>query len=331
MSKVKSQIEKIQYIEDLPVFKIQKNSKLDRHVCYEIHKMLGTLLRNNKYPNFFPGPQPVSIERKHFDTLTSQKYMVCEKTDGVRHGLLLTTYAGTKICVLITRALDCYISQVKFAAGYYDGTLLDTELVKHNDGRWNVAVYDCMYVKNKDIKPFDLDQRIDIAKSVVGSILRMSKDPFNVYVKTMHPLSDIRKLFDKTHDYKTDGLVFTPVADPIKIGTHDTLFKWKPREKITIDFLVKKRENGWGLYIQDKGRLLFETIIYPGEVSADWEKILNVDDTIVECEFLDKCVPQRWRPVNTRFDKSHPNNKITFYNTLRNITENIKKNEFLFT
>ena len=27
MSKVKSQIEKIQYIEDLPVFKIQKNSK----------------------------------------------------------------------------------------------------------------------------------------------------------------------------------------------------------------------------------------------------------------------------------------------------------------
>jgi len=37
-----------------------------------------------------------------------------------------------------------------------------------------------------------------------------------------------------------DGLIFTPINEPIRIGTHETMFKWKPRNKNTIDFLVKK-------------------------------------------------------------------------------------------
>ena len=43
-----------------------------------------------------------------------------------------------------------------------------------------------------------------------------------------------------TVQQKIDGLVFTPVYDPIRLGTHETMFKWKPLEKNTVDFLMKR-------------------------------------------------------------------------------------------
>ena len=39
---------------------------------------------------------------------------------------------------------------------------------------------------------------------------------------------------------EVDGLVFTPINEPIRIGTHETMFKWKPQAKNTVDFLMKK-------------------------------------------------------------------------------------------
>ena len=47
-------------------------------------------------PNWFPGPQPISIERKHFRVLKSQPYVVCEKTDGVRHMLCSFEFEGKR-------------------------------------------------------------------------------------------------------------------------------------------------------------------------------------------------------------------------------------------
>ena len=53
-------------------------------------------------PTRFPGPQPVSIERRHFPLLKRQLYLVCEKTDGVRH-LLASTDEGV---FLVNRAFS---------------------------------------------------------------------------------------------------------------------------------------------------------------------------------------------------------------------------------
>jgi hypothetical protein len=323
---VKEQVNKVEYLDGLTLHHVIRGSPLHVHICSELHRMLGTV-KNGTSPPFFPGPQPISIERKHFKTLKNNKYMVCEKTDGVRHGVMMTTYGSSKVLCIINRALEAYVVQIRLDSSYYAGTLLDSEVVRHNDGRWCIAIYDAMFFKNKNIGPLDLTARLLIASTVCGKITKMKKDPFSVYVKSMFPLCDIRQLFEKDHVCHTDGLIFTPIDDPIRVGTHNTMFKWKPLEMNTIDFLAQRRRGGWGLYVQERGNLVFESMLKTQTVHRDWHPILNQEGVIVECKLVDNV----WYPNNTRTDKTHPNNRHTYYRTLVNIQEDIKADEFIFT
>ena len=190
----------------------------------------------------FPGPQPVSIERRHFCLLKRQPYLVCEKTDGVRH-LLVSTPDGT--VALVNRAF--LIEPVKIRIP--KDTLLDGELVKAKSGRMLFMVYDAVRVKGEDLMKAPLDQRLEKARAVVKGIIKTAGAPFEVRVKTMWPLgAPIPDL--NSFEYETDGLVFTPTNEPIRMGTHETMFKWKPRERITIDFDLR---NGCELFVQDRG------------------------------------------------------------------------------
>jgi hypothetical protein len=53
------------------------------------------------------------------------------------------------------------------------------------------------------------------------------------------------------------------------------------------------------------------------------------EGAIVECDFVDDGKRMWWRPLKRRMDKTHPNNRRTFYRTIVNIKEDIKIEEFL--
>ena len=256
--------------------------------------------------NWFPGPQPVSIERRHFPLLKKSEYLVCEKTDGVRHLLVAFEDAGEKKVALVNRS---------FAATYHKytlpkDTLLDGELVtRQSDNRTIFLVHDAVMIRGESLIDLPLTERLEKARALCRTIL--SKTPFVTTVKTMYPLADINKL--EPGPYVTDGLIFTPVHEPIRTGTHETLFKWKPREHITIDFLIQSNRD---LYIQERGRLILET-------SLAHEQALP-DGTIVECDYG----PVGWRVVKVRTDKTYPNNRRTFLRTIVNLREDIQVKEF---
>ena len=50
---------------------------------------------------------------------------------------------------------------------------------------------------------------------------------------------------------------------------------------------------------------------------------------IVECKYITDDTPMWWMPILERTDKTHPNNRRTFYRTLVNIKEDIKMSDFL--
>ena len=260
-------------------------------------------------PSRFPGPQPVSIERRHFPLLTQQPYLVCEKTDGVRY-LLASTEDGV---FLVNRAFE--VSKVQGVRIPKD-TLLDGELVRTRTGKTLFLVFDAVCVRGEDLKSLSLDTRLEKARGVTKGIIKTSSASFEVRVKAMTPLgSPIPDL--NYFEYETDGLVFTPVQEPIRTGTHETMFKWKPHDRITVDFELKL---GMDLYVQDRGIPYKESCLHLQNRRPDL-----ADGTIVECGHGEL----GWFVEKVRTDKTYANNRRTYFRTCVNLREHIQLSEFM--
>ena len=295
--------------------------KSDSPLYHEALKCFYGAWGTDKAP-VFPGPQPISIERKHFPTLKRNKYVVCEKSDGVRTALMAFVFGTKKVTLLINRALRMTYVSLNLPKTAHQGTLVDCELIDKT-----LMVYDGVWVSGQDLKPKNLTERMEVVDLFVKGILRMAKDPVRIKIKQMVPLGDLDDYYRNvipTLPYETDGLIFTPVNEPVKLGTHNTMFKWKPRDMNTIDFQVKWHGSKCGLYVQEKGRLIFESDVPNPEPFMDMLK----EDTIVECAYITDEYPMWWKPVGVRADKTYPNSRFTFYRTLVNIKEDIQWNEF---
>ena len=304
------------------------SNPLFKYVVQFIHAKWGS-------KEYFPGPQPISIEHKHFPVLKGAEYLVCEKTDGERYMMVALTYEGKRKCVFVNRAFNMFEVPINLKKSAYDGTILDGELYEDT-----LMVYDAVWVNGESVWNRNLNERLDAARSVMKSIIYMKSDQYRLKCKTFHQMRDFGKFMDEylpTVQQKIDGLVFTPVNEPIRIGTHETMFKWKPQEKNTVDFLMKREPSretpgfkpgapAWRLYVQEKGKLFFESEIPFNRMDDEpWFE----DGAIVECKYITWGSPMWWRPIKRRTDKTYPNNRRTFYRTIVNIKENIQMKEFL--
>jgi len=171
------------------------------------------------------------------------------------------------------------------------------------------------------------------------TIIYVKTDKYRLKLKTFYPLIKFKKFMDEylpTVTQEVDGLVFTPVNEPVRIGTHETMFKWKPRNKNTVDFYMKKDTSFvgigqvgppvWKLYVQEKGKLFFESEFPVSKMDEPWFE----NGAIVECMYVTwEDGPLWWKPLKRRRDKTYPNNRRTFYRTLVNIKEDIEMKEFL--
>lgn len=239
--------------------------------------------------------------------LKRQPYFVCEKTDGVRQFLISNT-EGTFI---VNRAFQVESVKIRIPKD----TLLDGELVKLKNQKMAFVVHDAVLVKGENLMDLPLDQRLEKARGVTKAIIKTATAPFDVRVKKMYrlfeePIPDLNSF-----DYETDGIVMTPIREPIRMGTHETMFKWKPRERITIDFELK---NGNDLFVQDRGELYKEAELH---MRNQYNNL--PDGTIVECGYGDL----GWFVEKVRTDKTHANNRRTYFRTIVNIRENIQLNE----
>jgi hypothetical protein len=307
---------------------IKSDSPLYKYVVDYIHTKWGS-------KDYFPGPQPISIEYKHFPILKSAEYVVCEKTDGERHMMVALMFEGKKKCLFVNRAFNMFEVPINLKKSAYEGTILDGELYDNT-----LMVYDAVLVNGESVWDTHLMRRLEAARGLMKSIIYMKSDKWRLKCKTFYQMRDFEKFMDEylpTVQQKIDGLVFTPVNEPIRIGTHETMFKWKPQEKNTVDFLMKKEPSretpgfkpglpAWRLYVQEKGKLFFESEIPHNRIEDEpWFE----DGAIVECKYITWEEPLWWKPIKRRRDKTHPNNRRTFYRTIVNIRENIQMKEFL--
>lgn len=300
---------------------VNRDDPLYRYAINFMESVWGTVGKN-----IFPGSQPVSIEYRHFNILKSNQYVVCEKTDGVRFMMLAFLYNNKKQCVFINRALDMYTCPLNFKMDVYKGSVLEGEM--YGDV---FMIYDTLLSCGENVGNYDFLTRLKSIEKIKKMLTCLKYDPIKLKIKTFHVMNEYKQFLEEylpTVTDTVDGLIFTPVNDTIKKGTHETMFKWKPRDKNTIDFQVKRGTDAWRLYVQEKGKLIYESEI-PYAMVPENARTWIEENAIIECQYMFNDVPMWWKPVDRRYDKTFPNSRRTFYRTLVNIKEDISITDFL--
>jgi len=210
-------------------------------------------------------PKPATLEKVNlvnpdeYGALSILRgYAVTEKADGER----ILMYINDKGKVfLISSSLKVEDTAIIAKKEAYN-SLIDGEYVHCNKRTDEVkknlfAAFDIYYLNGKSLTSLPLIQGRYEELMKITKLLDISKSNFEFTVKVHHHTSDIlkdcKKILDNPHNYpyEIDGLIFTPAklavysyypSIPVPITpnmTWDKLFKWKPPEQNTIDFLIK--------------------------------------------------------------------------------------------
>jgi hypothetical protein len=152
-------------------------------------------------------------------------------------------------------------------------------------------------------------------------------------------------------EHACDGVIFTPVEDPVHFGTHRLLFKAKPGADRTCDFLVRpvsaNSKRQWDqsfcpvsqslyddtlslnriaeLYFVVNALELFTVLVWPDDTPRP--DCLLGKATSSMWEFKQSADGLSWTPVRPREDKKSPNHISTVIETLQSIRDNVTLEE----
>jgi hypothetical protein len=219
----------------------------DRTLRDQIVVKCRSLFKVDPKSNVFAGPQPSSLLRQQLKDIQQEEYIVMDKTDGVRHLLLLTSVGSMELICLINRANDVWVVPGLSAPIYlYKDTLVDGEIVQLHNGQWKFVGFDGIHSSGISLTQYRYTDRVTIAKNVLSQIQPHDCNvaaPFSCSVKPyiVFGLGKLRAFIEavKNMPYKTDGLILTPNNLPVQTGTHKTMFKLKRESDHTVDLLVR--------------------------------------------------------------------------------------------
>ena len=225
--------------------------------------------------------------------------------------------------------------------------VFDCECIKIVDGSYWLMLFDCYLGKNGSVEyTKELPERLQVVKDFVKDFAK--DDSSNYVLKAKEFYDDVKKgakkILKKRMDlsYKTDGLIYTPIKAAKLGGTWTEVFKWKPPQDNSIDFLVlyQRLDNGQDIITNENKKTL---LLYVGSVTAGakqyFEKTIkgycaklftpsgagehntwsvnldfNLESGLVKCENGDEIVHKsvvemrwdngHWVPMRVRFDKT---------------------------
>ena len=258
---------------------------------------LNFIKKNSK--KYFIGVQPKTLELINLIETSivniNKDYCVTDKADGERY--LLYVHNDKKIYLINNRL------NIKYTGVSHENTntILDGEYITKdkNGNKMNLfAAFDIYYLKGKNVSGNPLIKekgttRLNLlndfikngfTKETNNNIIIKSK---NFYEKNIFKNAEkiLKNFKNDDNSYKIDGLIYTPTNlpvggftedDEVKLsGSWSRVFKWKPPEENTIDFLV----NFKGIIDVDgkKSQLCLLYVGYNENIEIDILKILNKD------------------------------------------------------
>ena len=300
---LQSIIKILQYITLYPNIMLKDDQT---KVLSEYHNLIKKDIKISYYnkKDFIPllTPKPITLERinltnpKEFGAVSIlEGYTVTEKTDGERLLLYINNNGNIYTINNTYNIFDTgLIAQSNLYNSLIDGEYVTCNKRIDNSSKDIFAAFDMFYIKGKNITLLPLIAEKDnnsrynylkFAKNYIDS----SKSNIEFIVKKFYYNDDKKNILNycndilsnyKTYPYQIDGLIFTPSKLPlysyysnkaVQLTDNvrwDRLFKWKPPEQNTIDFLVK-----FGKIIIENGQKYRELKLYVGYNSSQWEDI----------------------------------------------------------
>jgi hypothetical protein len=203
-------------------------------------------------------------------------------------------------------------------------------------------IHDCLsYIGTKYTKINHKLRYACIIDFITKRYVNKEKDYFNIKTKLFYNFIPVGgkeqgikttwKHIQETTENSIDGLIFTPVYEPVVFGRQNTLFKWKDLN--TIDLMVKAYKDKLSLYYHKNGNKLFKTFEknsdnYNRIIEYYSDNSLDLKGNII-IEFKYSLKNEIFTPYRTRNDKDKPNGEITVLNTIKNIEESIILDDFV--
>lgn len=254
--------------------------------------------RNNKDIPLIT-PKPITLERinlidpKEYGSVSIlNEYTVTEKADGERI-LLYINKQGRAYLINNTYKVEDTGITVSDAghSSLIDGEYISCHSRKDDANKGLYAAFDIYYLGGKKVTQLPLiaadkspsrykylQQFEDLVSSKNASVEYITKE----HKYSSDVLKDAREILmnNKSYPYEIDGLIFTPAKlalysyyanQPAKITENvkwDRVFKWKPDDQNTIDFLIKIDRT-----LTKNGLKYKEAKLYVGYNASQWEDI----------------------------------------------------------
>tara|TARA_B100000780_G_scaffold250841_5_gene197185 strand:- start:1176 stop:3908 length:2733 start_codon:yes stop_codon:yes gene_type:complete len=224
-----------------------------QNVLSRYYKLIG--IKSNNSFNKFISANPVSLSKVNLIKTPSivnilKNYAVTYKADGQKHFLF---YIDNKSYLIDT---NLNIKGVDIIFYNTNNTLIEGEYISDKN---LFLMYDILFHNGEDVRKRHLNlpskekikkdrqlSRIELIQSLYKNSeqtdLTIEVKPYK-YGNNEKIFEEAKKLWDDRTElkYYVDGLIFTPITEhyPPRGGTWKYLFKWKPSELNSIDFLVR--------------------------------------------------------------------------------------------
>ena len=263
------------------------------------------------YSNYWNKPRNVKIR----DLLNpGVDWSLTVKLNGVRRFLLLDTF-GT---YMVGPPFD--VIKIGPGVDQFSGTLIDGEIMEA--GKRAFYCFDLLFDSGEDIRDEDFRQRKERLDRIFGYLKGLPMDT-QMHLKKYYSSGSLYQRIeaaldeaDEMREEDQDGLIFQPYAPRLGYWNNLTL-KWKPPEKLTIDFLVEApdptRPEKVRLLVGDRRR----NIPFQGNRRHPLPEYHTLPETEVDEEPLSgRIVEFRWDrqtfvPLRVREDRDRPNNLRT--------------------
>lgn len=326
----------------LPVALTCKNINLLRGANYDANTVFN--IKNDGNHEVFQLPNGKKRRDEFSLAPKVSQYYVTRKSDGIRYQLMFHCRDPVKHKdyhqTIFNRKMEAIGIKFEVPDHFYQGTVLDGELVKEPDGSHAYYIFDIIALNGYTVTIRNLDDRLLLIKSLLPFIRpcpNTKESPFVLKTKRFEPVHQLETFLkeekleylmtdgkeNKDEKHPCDGLCFIEREEGVVTGTATRQLKWKKPQLCTIDVLVKclYTANVVELYIKNDTQLELWKIQKFDDTRLS-DKSDNIDmynNKIVECFKLS----DNWKIKSIRSDKTIPNYIKTVEDTCQSIKDNI--------